>query len=147
MSARHESPQPNVSGRGIIAGYSPQFWAIVVGIGLAAGVAGAALIALLKLIQQAAYSYGSGTYLHGIERTSDEHRVLVLVLAGVIAAAGGYVVQQVGGSGATEISRALWTSDAKLPFWRSITGGVLSIVIVAMGASLGREAASCCSGR
>ncbi len=141
MSSRHRSPQPNVPGRGIIAGYSPWFWAIVVGIGLAAGVAAAALIALLKLIQRIAYGYSSGSYLHAIARTSGEHRVLVLLLAGVIAAAGGYVVHRVGGSGASDVSHVLWASDGKLPFWRSIARGVLSIVIVALGASLGREAA------
>ncbi len=139
--ARHASAQPNVPGQGILAGYSLRFWATVIGIGLAAGAGGAALIGLLKLVQKVSYGYSTGSYLAAIERTSGGHRVLVLLIAGVIASAGGYLVRQVRGSGAGEITDALWTGDAGLPFWRSITRGVLSIVIVAMGASLGREAA------
>lgn len=124
-----------------MAGYSSRFWAVVVAVGGVAGLGGAALIGLLNLIQRIAFDYHSGSYLAGIERTSGGHRVLVLVGAGVIAGVGGYVVRRIQDSGPGEISDALWTSDARLPFLGSLARGVLSIVIVAMGASLGREAA------
>jgi len=140
-SPRHATPQPNVPGKGIVASYSPKFWATVIGVGVASGIGGAALIGLLKLIEKTAFNYHSGSYLSGIERTSAAHRVLVLLAAGVIAGVGGHALQRVRGSGAGEISDALWNEDARLPFWRSIGRGALSIVIVAMGASLGREAA------
>lgn len=96
---------------------------------------------LLRLIERVSFSYHSGGFLQGIERSSDVRRVLVLLVAGVIAGVGGLMVRRVSGSGAGEISDALWLSGARLPFWRSQARGLLSIVIVAMGASLGREAA------
>ncbi len=141
MTLRHSSPQPNVPGQGIVASYSPRFWGAVIGVGVASGVGGAALMALLKLIQRIAFSYHSGGYLAGIERTSASQRVLVLLSAGVIAGIGGYTLERVQSSGAGEIADALWASDGKLPFFGSLARGVLSIVTVAMGASLGREAA------
>jgi len=140
-SSPYASPQPNVPGKGILAGYSRWFWVSVIGIGLAAGIGGAALMALLRLVEKLSYGYSTGGYLPGIEQASGGRRVLVLGLAGVIAAVGGYIVREVRGSGAGEVSDALWTSDARLPFARSLAKGVLSIVIVGMGASLGREAA------
>jgi chloride channel protein, CIC family len=48
MSSRFSSPQPNIPGRGIVAGYGPGFWGLVVAIGVLAGLAGAALMELLR---------------------------------------------------------------------------------------------------
>jgi CIC family chloride channel protein len=141
QSPRHASPQPNVPGEGIVAGYRPEFWAVVVGIGLAAGIFGAALMVLLRFIQRVAFGYHAGGFLHGVEQASDARTVLVLLAAGAIAGFGGLLLHHVRGSGAGEISDALWLGQARLPFWRSQARGLLSIVIVAMGASLGREAA------
>ena len=141
MSERHSSPQPNVPGEGILAGYRPRFWAIVVAVGLVAGLGGAVLLVLLRLIERAAFSYHSGDLLHGVQGASAERRVLVLLAAGVVAGLGGLLVRSVRGSGAGEISEALWQGGARLAFWRSQARALLSIVIVALGASLGREAA------
>ena len=65
----------------------------------------------------------------------------MLLAAGVIAGIGGLLIVRVRGSGAGEISEALWLGGGRLSFWRSQARGVLSIVIVGMGASLGREGA------
>src|SRR5689334_24018999 len=51
------SHQPNVPGRGLVASYSPKFWLIVVGIGVAAGVGGALLMELLKFVEHTAWDY------------------------------------------------------------------------------------------
>ncbi len=64
------SPQPNVPGRGVVASYSPRFWMLVVLIGVAAGLGGAALIGLLRAVQHLAWSYQSGHFLEGVERAS-----------------------------------------------------------------------------
>ncbi len=57
------SAQPNVPGRGITASYGLRFWAIVALIGVGAGLAGAALIALLRAVQHLAWNYSSGSFL------------------------------------------------------------------------------------
>ena len=79
------SPQPNVPGRGIVASYGLRFWTLVVLIGVAAGVAGAALIELLRAVQHLAWGYHSGDFLSAVQRVSPAHTVIVLVVGGVVA--------------------------------------------------------------
>jgi H+/Cl- antiporter ClcA len=138
---RHFSHQPNVPGRGIVAGYSPRFWGLVVLIGVAAGVGAAVLTVLLNAVQYAAWDYSSGSFLSAVMSATAARHVIVLLLAGVIAGIGALVIKRVRGSGAGEISEALWLGGGRLSFWRSQARAVLSIVIVGMGASLGREGA------
>ncbi len=83
LNARLGHAQPNVPGRGIVASYSLRFWGLVVAIGVATGLAGAALIALLRLVQHLAWSYHSGQFLAAVERSLDGRRVLVLLAGGV----------------------------------------------------------------
>ncbi len=132
------SAQPNVPGRGIVASYSLRFWTLVVLVGAGAGLGGALLLELLRAVQHLAWSYHSGDFLNAVKRTSSTHRVLVLALAGLVAGLGGMLL---GRSPATDVSEALWLRGARLPLVASLARAVHSIVIVALGASLGREAA------
>jgi CIC family chloride channel protein len=135
----HRSAQPNVPGRGIVAGYGPRFWALVVLVGVGSGLGGAALIELLRLVQHVAWSYHSGDFLDGVKHTSAGRRVLVLFIGGVVTGAGALGLARLGGS--AEVSEAIWLRAARLPLWASLARAVHSIVIVGLGASLGREAA------
>lgn len=125
-------------GRGIVASYGARFWMLVALIGLAAGIGGAALIELLRTVQHIAWSYHSGDFLDGVKRTSSAQRVLVLAIGGAVAGGG---VMLLARRGAGDVSETIWLRGARVPFWASIARGVHSIVIVALGASLGREAA------
>ena len=138
---RHFSHQPNVPGQGIVAGYSPRFWGLVVLIGVAAGVGAAVLTVLLNTVQYAAWDYRSGSFLRAVMSATAARHLAVLLAAGVIAGIGGLMIVRVRGSGAGEISEALWLGGGHLSFWRCQARGALSIVIVGMGASLGREGA------
>jgi CIC family chloride channel protein len=138
---RHFSHQPNVPGKGIVASYTPRFWALVVAIGVAAGLGAAVLTLLLDFVEDRSWSYRTGSFLTAVTHAGPGRHVVVLLLAGVIAGVGGLLVGRVRGSGAGEISDGLWLGGGRLAFWRSQARGVLSIVIVGMGASLGREAA------
>jgi CIC family chloride channel protein len=131
-------PQPNVPGRGIVASYSARFWLLVVLIGLAAGLGGAALIELLRAVQHLAWSYHSGDFLDAVKRTSSTRRVLVPLVGGVVAGAGTMLL---GRHSPGEVSETLWLHGARVPLLASVARAVHSIVIVALGASLGREAA------
>jgi H+/Cl- antiporter ClcA len=141
VRSRFFSPQPNVPGRGVVAGYSAGFWALVVVIGLVAGLAGAALILLLHALEHLAWSYRLGTFLHAVKQVSAAHRVIVLLIAGVIAGIGAIAIGRLRGFGGGEVSEALWVEDGQMATRPAVSRGVLSIVIVALGASLGREGA------
>ena len=125
-------------GRGIVASYGVRFWVLVVGVGVGAGLGGAALIELLRAVQHLAWSYDSGSFLGAVEQTSDAQRVLVLAIGGVVAGVGAVLLAH---HSPGEVSEALWLRRARVPFWASVARGVHSIVIVGLGASLGREAA------
>ena len=130
------SAQPNVPGRGIVASYSPRFWLLVVLIGVAAGLGAVALIGLLHAVQHLAWSYETGHFLEGAERASDARRVLVLACGGVIAGVAAIGLTRLGGGG--EVSEGLWLRAGRMPLLGSFARAVDSIVIVGLGASLGR---------
>jgi H+/Cl- antiporter ClcA len=67
--------------------------------------------------------------------------VLVVTGAGVVAGAGGLLLRRLRSLGGGEVSEAVWLEDGRLALAPSTARGVLSVSIVAMGASLGREAA------
>jgi H+/Cl- antiporter ClcA len=128
-----------VPGRGIVASYGARFWMLVVLIGIGAGLGGAALMEFLRAVQHLAWSYHSGGFLEAVQRSSDTRRVIVLLVGGVAAGGGTLLVDRLGPS--SDVSEALWLRAARLPFIPSIGRAIHSIVVVALGASLGREAA------
>ena len=141
MARSFTSPQPNVPGQGILAGYSLRFWGLVVAIGAATGLAGAAFIALLNLVERLAWRRPASQFLAAVTAASPERDLLVLLAAGAIAGAGALLVLRLRGSGGGEISEALWLRGGQLELLPSLVRGTLSIITVGMGASLGREGA------
>ena len=141
MTRTFASPQANIPGRGILAGYTTRFWGLLVVIGVATGLAGAGFIALLNLVERAAWQRPASQFLAAVTAASPTRDLLTLVSAGVIAGAGGLLVRRLRGSGGGEISEALWQQGGRLALPASLVRGMLSIVTVAMGASLGREGA------
>jgi H+/Cl- antiporter ClcA len=110
-------------------------------IGVATGLAGAGFIALLNLVERVAWWRPASQFLAAVTAATPARDVLTLIAAGAIAGAGGLLVRRLRGSGGGEISEALWLQGGRLALPASLVRGTLSIVTVAMGASLGREAA------
>ncbi len=54
---RWSSYQPNVPGRGILAGYTWRFWLLIVFLGVATGLLASALMGILRLTQHLAYGF------------------------------------------------------------------------------------------
>jgi H+/Cl- antiporter ClcA len=139
--SRWFSHQANVPGRGIVASYSPQFWLLVVALGLVTGVAAIALMELLKLVEHTAWDYHHGTFLAAVQRVPNWRIVAVLTGAAVVVCIGVLVLHRLPGTATGEIGAALWLEQGKMSFIPSVARGVISIVTVGMGVSLGREAA------
>lgn len=141
---RWSSHQPNVTGRGIVAGYSLRFWALVALIGVLTGAGASGLVALLHVVEHAAYGYSRGPFLDGVQAGAGWRRIVALMIAAAIVALGvlllGALTER-GRGGGTDVSDALWLRGARLDFWPSLARAVLSIVTVGLGVSLGREGA------
>jgi H+/Cl- antiporter ClcA len=137
---RWSSPQGNVTGLGIVASYSLRFWTLVIGLGVITGLAASGLIGLLRLVERLSYGLHRATLLAAVEAVPGWRRIAVLMVAAVIVIIGLRVMGR-SSTGATEVTEAIWQRSGKLDFARSIGRGVLSIVTVGMGVSLGREGA------
>ncbi|MGP0049910.1 MAG: chloride channel protein [Solirubrobacteraceae bacterium] len=135
------SPQANILGRGVLAGYSARFWLVVVVVGVVTGIAASLLSALLKLVEHVAYGYRRGPFLDGVAAAAGWRHVVALLVAAALVAVGTIVLARIPSSGGSEVSEAVWVRGARLAFLPSIARGVLSIVIVGLGVSLGREGA------
>jgi H+/Cl- antiporter ClcA len=135
------SHQPNVTGVGIVAAYGPQFWLLVVAIGVISGAAASLLVALLKLVQRLAYGTAPGGYVAAVKAAPASRHLAVLLLAAAIVVVGLTVLGNMRNAGGTEVSESLWLRRGRLALVPSIARGVLSIVTVGMGVSLGREGA------
>ncbi len=124
-----------------MAGYSLKFWGIVVVLGLVTGVAASALMGLLHLTEHIAYGYGRGPFLDGVSAAPAWRRVVSLQVAAVLVVVGGLVLHRLPVSGGTEVAEAVWLRAGRVAVLPSLGRGVLSIVTVGLGVSLGREAA------
>lgn len=137
--------QPNVpdASRGQVT-LAPRFWVVVLLTGVGAGLAGGALTLLLHLVQDVAFGYTEETFLVGVEQAPWWRRLLVLSLAGLVAGLGwwllrGPVSRRLGPS--SGVSETVWSPTGRMGLRRTALDGVLQIVVVGMGASLGREGA------
>lgn len=133
--------QPNVSPFDALASFTPRFWLYIIITGIVAGVSGGLLMKLLYAIQEWTWSYTTGTFLEGVEKSSYGWRVIALLCVGVLVAAGRWLLQQTTGGHAGGVSEAIWFESGRLPILKTYCNSVLSICVVGMGASMGREGA------
>ncbi len=108
--------------------------------GVGAGVGGAALTLLLHAVQHAAFGYTEDTFLIGVEHASAERRVVVMSFAGLVAGGGWWALRRYGPP-IPRIPDALGSRKVRLPVVWVTLDAALQIIVVALGASLGREGA------
>ena len=135
------SPQPNVLAFGKTANLSTEFWILLLLTGIGSGLCAGLLMKLLRFVQHHAWSYTSGDFLSGVSRTSAEHRVVVLALAGVLTGSVLWLLQRFSKERGGDLSGSIWFQSGRLPPVRTTVRAILSIVIVGLGVSLGREEA------
>jgi chloride channel protein, CIC family len=138
-----ESPQPNVLGSGSIRALSPLFWMLLVVTGAGAGVAGGLLMLLLRAVQHVAWPYGSeDDFLSAVQKSPAMRTFAIVTAAGVITAVVRFMLRRRSSVGhGSELAANIWFNAGRLDPLRTFVNAIVSIVIVAMGAPLGREAA------
>ena len=97
------------------------------------------LNSLLLAIQHLAWSASGSNILLAAEGVSPSRLLLVVLGAGLATGAGQLALSRLASGNAIETTTALWFSAGRLPAVRTLGSAVLSEIIVAMGASLGRE--------
>jgi H+/Cl- antiporter ClcA len=109
---------------------------ILVGIG--SGVSGLLVSVLLHAIEHLAYGYSSGTFLDGVLAGSPTRRVFALGIAGAIGAVGWWALRR---WGRPVVSVEASVAGERMPRLVTLFNVALQIVIVGLGASIGREVA------
>jgi chloride channel protein, CIC family len=124
-----------------LPGASQRFWVLVVAVGIISGLGSVLLLALLAAVTHLGWD-GGGNILAGFMRASPLHRIVVPALGGLLVTAAMMAVRRrLGGHGTAGIIEAIWVHQGRLQLGRATLRGVISVVAVGMGASLGREGA------
>ena len=109
--------------------------------GAGTGMAAAVLTRLLEIVQHLVWN-GSGTNILDAAEHADAWRhILVLLGAGLITGAGQIALKHLSSGNGIDTTAAIWFYAGRLPALRTLGSALLSVVIVGMGASLGREGA------
>jgi H+/Cl- antiporter ClcA len=118
-----------------------RFWLAALLTGIGTGMAAAALTRLLEIVQRFMWK-GSGTnLLDAAQHAGALRHILVLLGAGLVTGAGQIVLKQLSSGNGIDTTAAIWFHAGRLPAWRTLGSALLSVVIVGMGVSLGREGA------
>ncbi len=118
------------------------FWIAVLLTAVATGLGAVALTRFLEWVQHVAWNGGSGTDILGAAHhaTATRH-VVVLLGAGLITGAGQIILRQLSSANGIDTTAAIWFHAGRMPGLRTLGSAVLSVIIVGMGVSLGREGA------
>jgi H+/Cl- antiporter ClcA len=118
-----------------------RFWSALFFTGVGTGIAAVALTRLLQLVQQVAWG-GSGTnLLDAAEHTAPWRHIIVLLGAGLVTGLGQIILKSLSSGNGIDTTAAIWFHAGRMPALRTIGSAVLSVIIVGMGVSLGREGA------
>lgn len=123
------------------AALSLTFWSVLVLTGIATGLLGASLMALLFHVEHAAFGYHSGDLESGVKAASAMRRVTSLLIAGAFGGVAWYLLRRYTPGKKSDIDDVLWSRSGELSVRRSLGTSVISEIVIGLGASLGREAA------
>jgi len=133
--------QPNATGDEDVP-LTVRFWLLVVLTGIGAGLFGVLLMLVLFTVSDVAFGPGAGQgFQAAVENAPWVRRVVPLLVAGVIAGVGWFLLRRWTRGLRSDVDDTIWTGDGTLSFRRSAGTSVLSEIVVGLGASLGREAA------
>jgi chloride channel protein, CIC family len=134
-----DPPDPAISKLGPNAGW--RFWLAIVLTGVGTGASAAALTLILQAVQHFVWPGTGATLLDAADQATPWRHILVLLGAGLVTGAGQIILVRLTSSNSIDITEAIWFSGGRLPALRTLGSAVLSVVVVGMGASLGREGA------
>jgi H+/Cl- antiporter ClcA len=120
---------------------SAGFWAAVVLTGAGTGLAAVSLTTLLQLVQHTVWPGTGLDLLQAASAAPPRLHLAVLLAAGVLTGAGQLILTRLSSGNGIDLTAAIWFDAGRLPAVRTLASAALSVVIVGMGAALGREGA------
>lgn len=118
-----------------------QFWLAVVLTGIGTGLGAALLTRLLELTQRIAWKGSATNILDAAGHASVSRHLLILLSAGLLVGTGQILLKRLSSGNGIDTTAAIWFHAGRMPPLRTLGSALLSIFVVGMGASLGREGA------
>lgn len=119
-----------------------RFWSAALVIGASTGLIAAGLTRLLGVVQRFVWRASpTDSLLDAVSRASALYRIAVLSGAGALTGLGQVLLSRLSSGNGIDVTEAIAFRAGRLPRLRTLGSAVLSVVIVAMGTSLGREGA------
>lgn len=115
------------------------FWIAVILTGAGSGLGAVVLTKLLELVQHRIWR--GPDLLTAASSAPAWERVAVLLAAGALTGVGQMILRRLTSGNGIDITEAILEHAGRLPARRTLGSAVLSILVVGMGASLGREGA------
>ena len=118
-----------------------KFWIAVILTGVGTGLCAAVLYILFESVQRFVWPGSDPSLIQGVASSGPGRHLSVLLGAGLLIGIGQIVLSGLSSGNGIDINAAIWFSAGRLPTLRTLGSALLSIVIVGMGVSLGREGA------
>ncbi len=116
-------------------------WVAVVLTGISTGLAAGALTRLLALVQHLVWGGSGLDLLQAASQSAPARHLVALLGAGLLTGAAQLLLTRLSSGNGIEITSAIWFQSGRLPALRTLGTATLSVLIVGMGAPLGREGA------
>jgi H+/Cl- antiporter ClcA len=120
---------------------APKFWGAVVIIAVGTGLSAAILTAIVIAVQNLLWPDAHHSILDAARSVSASHHIAILLAAGALTGLGQLVLVRLTSGNGIDITEAIWFTAGRLPKFRTLGSALLSVVLVGMGVSLGREGA------
>jgi H+/Cl- antiporter ClcA len=117
------------------------FWLAVLLLGIGTGASAAGLTRLLEVVEHLVWPGSGGGLLDAVVRAGAWRHILVLLGAGLLTGAGQLILGRLSSGNGIDTTEAIWFSAGRMPPLRTLGSAVLSVLVVGMGASVGREGA------
>jgi H+/Cl- antiporter ClcA len=118
-----------------------RFWLSLIATGIVAGLGAGLLTKLLEVVQRLFWGGSGQNLLAAAINAPLQTHIVALLAAGVATGLGQMLLRRLSSGNGIDTTAAIWFHAGRLPELRTLGSAVLSVVIVGMGASLGREGA------
>jgi len=117
------------------------FWLAILLTGIATGIGAVLLTKLLEVVQHLAWRGSATNILEAAQQASPWRHVFVLLGAALVTGLGQILLKQLSSGNGIDTTAAIWFHAGRMPALRTLGSAVLSVLIVGLGVSLGREGA------
>ncbi len=118
-----------------------RFWLAVVLTGIATGIGAAILTSILEVVQHVSWNGSPTDVLEAARHATPWRHIVVLLGAALVTGVGQRLLKRLSSGNGIDTTEAIWFQAGRMPTLLTLGSALLSVIIVGMGVSLGREGA------